>query len=393
MLTPPERENHSEESAIHQRIYLSPPHLTGDELPALEMVLQSNWIAPSGPALNRFERSVAELTGRLHALAVNSCTAAMQLGLRAIGVGPGDRVATSTLTFVASANAIRYLGASPVFVDSQEKDWNICPSLLADALRDAAASGAPIRAVLAVDAFGQACDYEQLEQICAEFGVPLVEDGAEALGATYNDRTVGSFGKISCLSFNGNKIITTSGGGMLLTDDDLIYQKARHWAAQARDEASHYEHSELGYNFRMSNVLAAIGSSQLTMLQDRVTARRENFDFYQRSLADLDGIGFMPEPSGYRSSRWLSVITIDPRRAGTDRESVRLALEDHNVESRPVWKPMHLQPLYAECPVYGGQNSATFFERGLCLPSGSSLTEQQRQRVVDIIRRCWSSSR
>jgi len=389
----PNRDHRPKEIAINSRIYLSPPHLAGDELPTLEAVLKSNWIAPSGPALTAFEQSVAELTGRTHALAVNSCTAAMQLGLRAVGVGAGDLVATSTLTFVASANAIRYLGAVPVFIDSQEKDWNICPSLLSDAIGDAVNQGTPIRAVLSVDAFGQASDYGPLERICSEFSLPLVEDGAEALGAAYDGRPVGNFGKVSCLSFNGNKIITTSGGGMLLTDDTFLYQKAKHWASQARDDASHYEHSELGYNFRMSNVLAALGISQLSALEDRVAARRANFDFYRNSLGDLDGIAFMPEPPGYRSTRWLSVITIDPKLAGIDRESVRIALEEHNIESRPVWKPMHLQPLYRDCRNYGGQNSARFFQEGLCLPSGSSLTEEQRQRIVTVIRNCWSKNR
>ena len=322
-----------------------------------------------------------------HAVALSSGTAALQLALRLLDVGPGDSVATATFTVAATAYAVMYLGAKPIFIDSEPGTWNMCPQLLAEEIDAARRRNRPIKAVLPVDIFGQCADYGRIVDIVPGQGVPLVEDAAEALGAEFDGRLAGGFGEIGCFSFNGNKIITTSGGGMLVTNHGPFADKARHWSTQARDPAPHYEHSELGYNYRLSNLLAAIGRGQLTVLDQRVAARRANFEFYQRAIGDLPGIAFMPEHPRGRSTRWLTCITIDAARFGATREDVRLALEAENIESRPLWKPMHMQPLFAHCRAAGGAFSELLFRDGLCLPSGSSLTDADRERVVRVIRR------
>ncbi len=346
----------------------------------------SNWIAPLGPEVDRFEREFAAAVGVGHAAALSSGTAALHLALLLLGVGPGDEVVTSTLTFAATANAIRYCGAAPVFLDSETRTWNMDPALLAEELDACARRGKLPRAVIVVDIYGQCADYEPILAACRRWDVPVVEDAAEALGAEHRGRAAGRFGVMGCFSFNGNKIITTSGGGMLASDHARLVERARLLASQARDPAPHYEHSLVGYNYRMSNLLAAVGRGQLAVLRQRVRQRRANFEFYRRSLAGLPGIDFMPEGPHGRSTRWLTCVLVDPRRRGATREDVRLSLERENIESRPVWKPMHLQPVFAGCRVRGGAVAEDLFERGLCLPSGSNLSSDELARVVDGIR-------
>lgn len=370
----------------HERIYLSPPHMSGEEQGLVAEVFASNWIAPLGPQVDAFEREFAERVGAPHAAALSSGTAALHLALQLVGVGPGDEVLVSTLTFSASVNPIVYLGAVPVFIDSETRSWNMSPELLARALHERARRGRLPRAVLVVHLYGQAADLDAILEICDHYGVPVVEDAAEALGATYRGRPPGSFGRAGIFSFNGNKIITSSAGGMLVSDDEQLVARARKLATQARDPAPHYQHSEIGYNYRMSNVLAAIGRGQLRVLEDRVAARRRNFDRYVRALGDLPGIGFMPEAPWGRSTRWLTCATIDPAAFGASREDLRLALEAEDIEARPVWKPMHLQPVFAEYESVGGGVAEGLFDRGICLPSGSSLTDAEHRRVTDVIR-------
>jgi pyridoxal phosphate-dependent aminotransferase EpsN len=367
------------------RIYLSPPDIGPDERALVAEAFASNWIAPLGPQVDAFEREFAEAVGGSHAVALSSGTAALHLALRLAGVGPGDEVLCSTLTFVASANPILYEGATPVFLDCERKSWNLDPNVLADALRAGARRGRKPKALVLVHLYGQAADLDPIAALCAEHGVLLIEDAAEALGATHGGKPVGTRGWANVFSFNGNKIITTSGGGMMVTADAAVAAKARFLATQARDPAPHYEHSSVGYNYRLSNVLAAIGRGQLRHLAEKVTRRRAHFDYYQAALGGLPGVSFMPEATWGRSNRWLTVLTIDPAASDTDREKIRLALEHENIEARPVWKPLHLQPLFARTPRFGGIVAEELFTRGLCLPSGSSLTDEERARVVAVI--------
>lgn len=370
---------------IAKRIYLSSPHMSGDELELIKDAFASNWIAPLGPHVDAFEKEFADSIGVKHAAALSSGTAALHLALKIIGVERGDEVLCSTLTFSASANPIVYEGASPVFVDAERATWNIDPHLLRSELMRCAARNKLPRAVIVVDLYGQSADYDSILDICDEYGVPVIEDAAEALGATYKGRMVGGFGKLGVFSFNGNKIITTSGGGMLVSDNENHIEHARFLATQARDAAAHYEHSTIGYNYRMSNLLAAIGRGQLKVLPERIEARRRNYARYKNVLGDLPGVEFMPEAVYGRSTRWLTCITIDPQSFGATREDVRLALEAENIESRPVWKPMHLQPVFAKCRVVGGCVAQSIFENGLCLPSGSDLTPQDLDRIIEIV--------
>jgi len=346
----------------------------------------SNWIAPLGPHVDAFEREFATTVGVPAAAALTSGTAALHLALLLLGVGPGDEVIVSDLTFAASANAVRYLGATPVFVDADRETWNIDPDLLAEALADRARRGRPPKAVIAVDLYGQCADYDRISAACAPYGVPTVQDASEALGATYKGRPAGTQGLLAAFSFNGNKILTTSGGGMLVSARTDWIVEARQLASQARDPAPHYQHSKVGYNYRLSNLLAAIGRGQLLALSDRVAARRRNFDAYREALGDLPGWSFMPEAPTGLSTRWLTCVTIDPRQSGIDREAIREALERADIEARPLWKPMHMQPVFSECPIYGGTVGRQLFETGLCLPSGSALAAADRARIVEIIR-------
>ena len=369
-----------------ERVYLSPPHMSGEERSLLLDAFDSNWIAPLGPHVDAFEREFAEKVKVDHAVALSSGTAALHLALRLLDIGAGDRVIVSSLTFAATANAVTYVDAAPVFVDSNFETWNLDPNLLAEELERSAKAGELPKAMIVVDVNGQCADYEPILKLARFYEVPVIEDAAEALGAMYNKQPAGTFGDIACFSFNGNKIITTSGGGMLVTNRKDWADRARYLASQARQPAAHYEHTEVGYNYRMSNLLAAIGRGQLRVLDDRVKARCQNFEFYREHLSNLPGIEFMPEPENFLSTRWLTCLTINPAEFGASREDIRLALEAENIESRPVWKPMHLQPAFANCRAVGGKVSEHLFQAGLCLPSGSNLTEADLMRVVNILR-------
>jgi pyridoxal phosphate-dependent aminotransferase EpsN len=374
-------------SLTHARIYLSPPHLSGDELRLLEETIASNWITPLGPQVDAFERELAAQAGVRAAAALSSGTAALHLALRLLEVGPGDEVWCPTLTFIASVNAAVYQGAEPVFIDVSRATWTLDPDLLAAELERAARQGKLPKAVVPVDLYGQCCDYDAISRACDAHGVAVVEDAAEAIGASYRGRPAGAFGRCAAFSFNGNKIITTGGGGALVSDDEDLVRRARALAAQARDPAPHYEHSQLGYNYRLSNLLAAVGRAQLAVLGDRVASRRRNCERYRELLGDLPGVSFMPEAAYGEGTRWLTVITVDPAELGIDREALRLALEQENIEARPVWKPMHLQPVFRGRRVIGGAVAEHLFDRGLCLPSGSALTEGDLERIAGVVRR------
>lgn len=368
------------------RVYLSPPHVFGQEEQLVAEAFRSNWIAPLGPHVDAFEAELAASVGAGHAVALSSGTAALHLALNLLGVSTGDEVLCSSLTFSASANPITYANGVPVFVDCDDT-WTIDPNRLEDALRDGDRRGRRPKALITVDLYGQCCDYDVIRPLCDRYGVPIVEDAAEALGSTYRGRPSGTFGQMGVFSFNGNKIITTSGGGMLVSHDEAMMRRARFLATQARDAAPHYQHSVIGYNYRLSNVLAAIGRGQLATLQARVAARRAVFDRYVAGLGGLPGITFMPEAAYGLGNRWLTCLTIDAVQFGGSREEVRLALEAEDIESRPVWKPMHLQPVFAGARKFGGAVSERLFADGLCLPSGSSLTAADQDRVIAVVQR------
>ena len=359
--------------------------MSGEELELVKEAFATNWIAPLGPHVDAFERELAEFTGVPHAAALSSGTAAIHLALRLLGLKPGEEVLCSTLTFSASANPIAYEGGQPVFIDADSTSWNMDPELLRDELDACAARGRLPRAVIVVDLYGQCADYDPILEVCARYEVPVIQDSAEALGATYKGRMAGAQGLLGVFSFNGNKIITTSGGGMLVSDDSQLIERARFLATQARDPAPHYQHSAIGFNYRMSNVLAGIGRGQLRALPERIVARRQNFERYRAALGPVPGIGFMPLAPHGRGNFWLTCITIDPARFGASREDVRIALEAQNIESRPVWKPLHMQPVFAACRARGGNFSASIFERGLCLPSGSSLSTADLDRICALV--------
>ena len=367
------------------RVYLSPPEVGPVERRMLLDAFDSNWIAPVGPDLDAFEAELAARAGVEHAVGLSSGTAALHLGLLLAGVGAGDEVLVPSFTFVASAAAVSYLGAAPVFVDCSAGTWNIDPDLVAEELSTRAKRGRLPAAVVTVDLYGQMADYDRLVALCDSWDVPLVEDSAEALGATYRGAPAGGFGMAGVFSFNGNKIITTSTGGVLVSHSADVIARARHLATQARDPFPHYEHTEIGYNYRLSNLLAALGRGQLSDLDGRIERRRQINIRYRRGLQDMEGIEFMPVAEYGTPNWWLTCITVDPRRFGADRETIRLALEAADIESRPTWKPLHLQPAFSAAPVVGGAVCATIFERGLCLPSGSGLTHTEQARVIDAI--------
>ena len=389
-------------SADQKRIYLSPPHMSGREMKYVEDAFSSNWIAPLGPHVNGFEAELADCLGVRGAAALTSGTAAMHLALLLEGVGEGDTVFCSALTFAATANPILYLDAEPVFIDAEPDTWNMSPAALQRALKDAELEGRLPKAVIVVNLYGQSADMDPILNLCEQYGVILIEDAAESLGATYKRKASGSFGKYGILSFNGNKIITTSGGGALVSDDLEALKRARYLASQARVPAKHYEHTEVGYNYRMSNILAGVGRAQLEVLEERVKTRQEIFERYRKALGELDGFSFMPEAWFGTSTRWLTTLTVDPDLSVASRDQIIDALEAENIEARPVWKPMQMQPLYQGCKFYphpeddqargtfcltsGGSVSEHLFEQGLCLPSGSSLTEDEQQRVIEVIK-------
>jgi len=380
------------------RIYLSSPHLGSREFEYVREAFETNWIAPLGPHVDAFEREFAAAVESPHAAALSSGTAALHLALKLIGLKAGEEVLCSTLTFSASANPIAYEGGRPVFIDSERTSWNLDPARLEEALLDRTRRGTRPRAVILVHLYGQPADIDAVAALCERFEVTLIEDAAEALGARYHGGagggpaaaagiSPGTRGRLGIYSFNGNKIITTSGDGMLVSAEKELIERARFLATQARDPAPHYQHSEIGYNYRMSNVLAGIGRGQLQVLDARVEARRRNTAFYQQAFAALPGIEFMPEAPWGRATRWLTCILIDPRRFGADRETLRLAFEAENIEARPVWKPMHLQPVFAGCDCFGGAVAEDLFARGLCLPSGSNLSTADLERVAAVVRR------
>lgn len=377
---------------MNKPILLSTPHMGSQELEFVKQAFDTNWIAPVGPHVDAFEQEFCQITGASYAAAVSSGTAALHLALQLVGVGPGDEVFCSTLTFAATANPIIYLGAKPVFIDSDRISWNMNPELLQEALQKRAYFGKLPKAVILVHLYGQSADIEPILQVCDQYNIPLIEDAAEALGATYKGLSPGTFGRVGIYSFNGNKIITTSGGGMLVSDDDQLVMKAKFLATQARDPAPHYQHSEIGYNYRLSNVLAGIGRGQLQVLNQRVAARRRNFEIYQSALGDLPGIEFMPEANFGYSTRWLTALTVATEAFGADREYIRLQLAKQQIEARPVWKPLHLQPVFSECECIGGEVGEDLFVRGLCLPSGSNLTDEDLERVISVIKAIYSTT-
>ncbi len=368
------------------RIFLSPPRIGAAERRHVDEAFASNWVAPAGPHLAAFEAEICAASGIKAAVALSSGTAALHLAVRLLNVQPGDEVFCSTFTFVASANPVVYQGARPVFIDADTRSWNMDPDLLADALDLRAKKGRLPRAIIVADIYGQCAAWDEIRAVAAMHAVPVIEDAAEAVGATYRGDWAGRFGVFGLYSFNGNKILTTGGGGMLVSSDPVLIERAHKLATQARDPAAHYEHSELGYNYRLSNVLAGIGRGQLVTLAQRIERRREIFEYYRQALGDLPGVGFMPELPEGRCTRWLTCVTIDPAVAGVARDQVLKALAADDIEARPLWKPLHRQPLYHSAAVFGGAVSDRLFEQGVCLPSGSALTEEDLQRVVRAVR-------
>jgi dTDP-4-amino-4,6-dideoxygalactose transaminase len=387
----------------------------GNEIKYINSAFEENWIAPLGPNVDNFEKDLASYLGVKHAAALSSGTAAIHLALIILGVKPGDYVIVQSFTFSATVNPIVYCGATPVLIDSEPGTWNMDPLLLEKAilglrdletkrLRDKESKSlslsgteslgrqknSRIKAIIPVHLYGMPANMDKIMAIANKYQIPVIEDAAEALGSRYNGKPVGTLGKMGVLSFNGNKIITTSGGGALVSDNEEYVKKARFLATQARDKASHYQHSEIGYNYRMSNIVAGIGRGQMEVIGARVSARRENFLFYKRNLEGIKGVSFIDEPGPeYFSNRWLTTILIDPKIIGIDREQVRLALEEENIETRPLWKPMHLQPVFEKYPAFINGVSEKLFENGLCLPSGSNLTMDDKERLLDSLNRCF----
>jgi dTDP-4-amino-4,6-dideoxygalactose transaminase len=377
------------------KIWLSSPHIGTNELLYVNEAFESNWIAPLGPHVNAFEQGLQAITQTNHAAALSSGTSAIHLALILLGVKAGDTVFCQSITFSASANPIAYQGAIPVFIDSEEDTWNIDPVLLKAALEDSKLNGKLPKAIIPVHLYGMPAKMDEILSIANEYGVPLIEDAAEALGASIENKPCGSFGDLGILSFNGNKIITTSGGGALLSNNAEIIEKARFLATQARDSAPHYQHSHVGYNYRMSNVLAGIGRGQLEVLNDRVGARRKNYERYKQYFSKHNSAGFeilfQEEPEGYYSNRWLTCIVVDPtKNNGLTREEIRLAMDEENIETRPLWKPMHQQPVFVSSKSYLNGISDKLFMNGLCLPSGSNLTDYEFERIFNCLDKIFS---
>jgi len=375
---------------LNNKIWLSSPHIGTNELHYIHEAFATNWIAPLGPHVNAFELGLQNRTQTKHAAALSSGTSALHLALILLGVKAGDKVFCQSITFSASANPIAYQGAIPVFIDSEIDTWNMDPKLLKTALDEAKQNGKLPKAIIPVHLYGMPAKMNEIISIANEYDVPVIEDAAEALGSNINGKSCGSFGTFGVLSFNGNKIITTSGGGALLSEDAEMIEKARFLATQARDAAPHYQHSQIGYNYRMSNVLAGIGRGQLEVLNDRVAARRKNFEKYRQYFSNINKQGFeirfQEEQAGYFSNRWLTCILVDPaKNKGLTREVIRLAMEAENIETRPLWKPMHQQPIFASSKSYLNGVSDNLFENGLCLPSGSNLTEEDFFRIFDCL--------
>jgi pyridoxal phosphate-dependent aminotransferase EpsN len=368
------------------KIWLSLAEMGSSEQEYIREAFDKNWIAPAGPNIIAFEKQLAKYTGVEDVAALSSGTAALHLAMILLEVKAGDIVLCQSLTFAASANPIVYQGATPVFIDSENMTWNICPNALEEALKHYTLIGKKPKAVIGVHLYGMPCMLDEILELCEKYEVPFVEDAAEALGSAYRNKQAGSFGKMGTISFNGNKIITTSGGGALLSTDKALIKKSRFLATQARDNFAHYEHSQIGYNYRMSNVCAGIGRGQMEVIDQRVSQRRNIFNFYHEKLSVCPGISFQDEPEGFFSNRWLTVISIDYNVTGITPDNIRLHMESQDIESRPVWKPMHLQPVFKDSKYFGGMVAENLFKNGLCLPSGSALTSKNLERVCHAIK-------
>lgn len=365
---------------MNKKIWLSSPHMSGNEQIFVNEAFETNWVAPLGPNVNGFENDLEQyLDKNVHVAALASGTAALHLGLILLGVKKDDEVICQSKTFSASANPIAYIGATPIFVDSESDTWNICPEQLEIAIKDRISKGRKPKAIIAVHLYGMPYKVDEIRHVANKYEIPILEDGAESLGSTYNNQKCGTFGDLAILSFNGNKIITTSGGGALVSKNIEHKKKAVFFSTQARDEAPHYQHSEIGYNYRMSNIVAGIGRGQMTILNNHVKSRRENYEFYKNTLVDFEEISFIEESKGMFSNRWLTTILLPSFK---QREELRLLLQTENIESRPLWKPMHLQPVFKDSPRYLNGVSEDLFQRGLCLPSGSNLTKDDLNRVI-----------
>lgn len=363
----------------------------GREKEWVASAFSTNWIAPLGPLVDGFESDIKEyLGGKVEVAALSSGTAALHLALILAGVKAGDEVLCQSMTFSASANPIAYQGAIPVFVDSEPQTWNLCPDHLGQALEDRAKKGKKPKAIIVVHLYGMPARMREIRQLAKQYDIPLIEDAAEALGSRWEGQACGTLGDWGVLSFNGNKIITTSGGGALVSASKETVVRARYLSTQARDPAPHYQHSEIGYNYRLSNVLAGIGRGQMEVLADRVEARRRHFEWYKGIMGSWEGVRFLEEPQGYFSNRWLTTVIIDPAQAGFTREELRTALEADNIESRPLWKPMHLQPVFADFDYYGSGCSDRLFEEGLCLPSGSNLSTEELERIETVLQKLYA---
>lgn len=370
---------------MNPKIWLSSPHMGGKEKEYVDQAFTTNWVAPLGPNVNEFESDLAQYIGVPHCAALSSGTAAIHLSLIMLGVEHGDEVICQSFTFSATANPIVYLGATPVFIDSESDSWNMDPSLLEKAIKERISKGKKPKAILFVHLYGMPAKVEDIFSIANKYEIPVIEDAAEALGSRYKGKACGSFGLMGILSFNGNKIITTSGGGALVSRDIEYIIKAKFLATQARDDAPHYQHSEIGYNYRMSNVVAGVGRGQMEVLENRISIRRENNRFYRSLLGQIDGIEFQNEPIGHFSNYWLTTILVDKDKVGLSREDIRIAMEAENIETRPLWKPMHIQPVFAKYPSYVNGISEKYFMDGLCLPSGSNLTPEEKERVKECL--------
>jgi len=373
---------------MRDKIWLSSPHMGSNERKFVTEAFDTNWVAPLGPNVNGLETDIASyLDDNIHVAALSSGTAALHLALILLGVKEGDEVVCQSMTFSASANPIRYQSATPLFIDSETDTWNMDPEFLEAAIKDRMAEGKKPKAIIPVHLYGMPAKMKEIMDIAATYEIPVVEDAAEALGSSINGKKCGTFGEMGILSFNGNKIITTSGGGAFVSKNEDLIKQATFLATQARDSAPHYQHSHIGYNYRMSNICAGIGRGQMEVLPERVNQRRANFSYYEKAFKDIEGISFVEEPEGFFSNRWLTTILVDPdKTGGITRENIRLALEKENIESRPLWKPMHLQPVFKEYPYYGERVAEDLFENGLCLPSGSNLSAEDLRRVVELVR-------
>ncbi|MCW0478043.1 aminotransferase class I/II-fold pyridoxal phosphate-dependent enzyme [Riemerella anatipestifer] len=372
---------------MNTKIWLSSPHMGGNEQKYINEAFAENWVAPLGPNVNQFEESIKTYLGQsVDVAALSAGTAALHLALIILGVKAGDEVICQSMTFSASANPIAYQGATPVFVDSEKETWNMCPLALEEAIKDRIAKGKKPKAIIVVHLYGMPAKMDELMAVASKYEIPIIEDAAEALGSSYKGQKCGTFGEMSILSFNGNKIITTSGGGALICKTSEQKEKAVFLSTQARDNAPHYQHSEIGYNYRMSNICAGIGCGQMEVLDERISQRRANHQFYIDLFKNMEGVEVFTEPSeDCFSNHWLSAVVIDAQKAGFSREDLRLKFLEDNIESRPLWKPMHLQPVFADVPYYGGRVAEQLFENGLCLPSGSNLTDADRQRISEVV--------